>query len=237
MVSYSYPTMKKMSTALTIILLLLVISSPSFAQTATDEATTTTSLSTDSPRIKPLQTLKKQPIKELILKNREQAKQQFAQARQTFQEKLAAITDERKQKIVEYIDQRIQSINQNKINNFSSALERLSNLLENFKKKAETAKTEGQNTASVDIEIAQAEDALQKAQTAIASQAANDYTLTIQDEDTLRETIGKTVSKFRTDLVATHKILLSARKEVADVARELSKLRVAFDTTATESAE
>lgn len=218
-----YFTMKKLSIIVASILL-LIVSTNSFAETATDEANITTQTSSPSSRLKnPREP--KAPLKTLIKINKEGFKERIASSQARFKEKLAGIKDEKKQKIVENINERLQSINETKTSNFFSVLERLNNLLANFKMESTDEKFQDSDKTAFLKEVTEAEEKIASSDAVIATQAENDYTLTIEDEETLRQTVGETVSQFKKDLVATYQTVITAKKEVRDVAAELTKLK------------
>lgn len=155
--------------------------------------------------------------------------------REEFKAKLAELKDQRKKTIVERIDLKLSTINQNGTQHLSMAIERLEKLLDKFKARAQKARTEGKNTTEVDAAITAAETAINSAKEAVATQAAKQYTAQITDETTLKDTVGKAVSSLRHDLHATFDVVKNAKQKVMDVARALAKLH-SIDTTATPSA-
>lgn len=220
--------MKKLSIVVaSLLLLLLLVSTSSFAETATDSSAINeprTKTSSPSSRLKnPRES--KTPLKTLVKTNKEDFKERLASSQAEFKEKLAEIKDEKKQKIVENINERLQAINENKTSNFFSVLERLNNLLANFKMESTNEKFQDSDKTTFLKEMTEAEEKIASSDAVIAAQAENDYTLTIEDEETLRQTVGETVSQFKKDLVATYQTVIAAKKEVRDVAAELTKLK------------
>jgi len=152
-----------------------------------------------------------------------------------FRTKLAGIKDTKKKMIVERIDGRIASANAALTNKMTRALEKMSGFLERAKTRSTTFKSEGKDTTALDAAITAAENAITAAKAAIDEQKAKTYTAQISDETTLRNTIGTTVSLFRTDISAVHKLVVSAKQALSVVIREMAKLG-GVDKTATNSA-
>lgn len=203
-----------------LVLLAVVSTAPSFAQESTSTSSASSSAITKNPTI------------------REQMKQKQEEVKTMYKEKIAQIKDQRKQAIITSLDQKIQTINTNQTQKMNSVLERLATYSGVIVQKAATAKAAGQNTGAVDTAVSTAQTAIAAAKEAVAAQSAKRYTITVESEATLRQTAGQTVSQFRADMQATHKLVVNAKQAVMKAAMELAKLRgVGASGSASESAQ
>ena len=213
--------MKKLSIVIGVVLLFSLITI-SFAEESTESAQTNTSSS--SSLLKPLK-VRKELLKENLQNRKEDFKEKIASRQAEFKKNLKLIKDENKQALVERINTKIQEVNKNATEKFSATLERLTNLLANFQSESTNEKFANSDKTAFLKQVSEAQDQIASTSAAIADQSEKDYTLTIEDETTLRQTVGQTVSGFRTDIASVYKSLMSAKKEVMDVAREFKKLK------------
>ena len=210
--------MKKI--AILIILIATLYSSPAFAQNST---------ATSTPRTKA------QDLKEERKDNRQEMKDEKIEKMNAFKAQIKELKDLRKQGLVEKINEKIANSNKRLTDKMGSALNNLTSILERVKNRSAAYKVEGKDTAALDSAISSAETAVTTALTAVATQANKEYTATITDETTLKNTIGQMVSQFRKDIQSVHKLVVDARQAVAKAIAEAAKLR-GEEKTATGSA-
>lgn len=146
-------------------------------------------------------------------------------AREAYKQKLATIKDERRKALVEKIDSRIASTNTNLTNKMTEALTRLNKIMEKLAKRAQILKTEGKDITLYEAAASKAQAAITSAITAVSTQAAKTYTITLTTDSLLKTNVGSTVSLFRTDISATHKLVIDAKQAVMKTATELAKLK------------
>lgn len=175
---------------------------------------------------------KKQDLQARIQANRDEMKEKIAKKEEALQERLSLIKDQRKKAAAERINTKVATFNTNHTNRLSSAVTTLSEILTKIKEGQGTLT--GENTSSLSAAITNAEEKIQQAQEAVAAQAVRDYTLTIQDEATLRNDIGQTVSTFRTDIAATHKTVVDAKQAVMQAAQILTRMKQNTTSTVSE---
>lgn len=170
-------------------------------------------------------TLKEQR-KETVQERREATKEPMQERREVvkekreaFKQKLTTIRDEKKKVVVERLDNKLSMVNEKRTNRMSEYLEKLSSILTKIKERAALAKTNGKDTNTVDTAIATAEASLANAESAVVTQAAKEYIITIGSEKTLKTTVGTTTSKLQSDLQITHKAVVAAKQAVQAAAR------------------
>ncbi|MCL5432703.1 MAG: hypothetical protein M1524_01120 [Patescibacteria group bacterium] len=161
---------------------------------------------------------------EEIKEIRKEQAERIKEARVEFRQKLKSIRDERKKTLVENIDTKISNFNQNHTQKLSEALEKLQTILDKIKTKSENAKSSGLDTVGLEADIATAQSAIDNAETAISTQAAKQYSLEITSDETLKQTIGPTISQFRNDLQDVRKSVTDARQAVHKAATTLAIL-------------
>lgn len=164
-------------------------------------------------------------LREQFKEARLEKKEAISQARENFQQKLAAIKDERKKAVVDRIDKRIANANKNLTSKMTNALNRLSNILDKLDKRAQTLKTEGKDVASYDTAAASARTAIASATAAVNAQSAKTYTAVITSDSALKANIGAVISLFRTELSAVHKAVIDAKQAVVKAAKEITKIK------------
>ena len=148
-----------------------------------------------------------------------------SQTKEVFQQKLAAIKDAKKKILVQKINDKIADLNKRATNKMSLGLTNISTILTNLDTRAKNMKTAGKDTTAYDAASLKAKNAITTAAAAVSAQAAKTYTVTITTEGALKINVGATVSQFRLDLVAVHKLVVDAKQAVWTAAKELAKLK------------
>ena len=167
--------------------------------------------------------------KQMLLEKRQEIKTTYQtknqELKQEFKDKFAAIRDERKKVLAQNIDEKIAMMNKNHTTRLSEVLAKLEKILDRINTASETAKGKGLNTVSLDNAIANAKVAISSAKDAVSAQAAKVYNIQTSTDTTLKANVGVTVSMFRKDLNATHKIVVDAKQSVMKAEMELAKIR------------
>lgn len=155
--------------------------------------------------------------KNAIAQIKNDAKAAIQAKRNEFKEHLQTIKDQRKKLLVERIDTKIAQVNKKSTDKFLAVLTKLQALLDKINKASSNAKV------LADIQAARA--AIDTAKAAVSAQAEKIYTAQVTDETVLKINVGTTVSQFRQDLVAVHKLVLDAKQAVQklNTDRELIK--------------
>ncbi len=175
----------------------------------------------------------KENLISLTLEKKEEMRAEFLAKREEFQTKLQSLRDQRKKLIVERIDKRLATINQNWAQRMTASITKLEALLEKFSARVDTLKTEGEDTTEAETKIAEAESAIQAAKDAVETQEAKEYVADLTDEAKLRSTVGESMSGLRKDLKAAHDVVKVAKQKVMDVARALAKISPPKDLPST----
>ncbi len=235
--------MQKLPVIIVSLSLLATSLTPAFAQEATPTTyVTPTATVTSPPSLKTnakatatalretMQTAKME-LKDKIQAARDAMKDKIAAEKAAFQTKVATIKDTQKQTVVSDIDTKISTMNQTRTDEMVANLTRLSQILDSISTRSAAAKAAGQNTATVDSDVTSARSAIALAQTAVTTQAAKSYTITITTDTKLRTNVMTTLAQFRKDINATHKTVVTARDGVRVAAIDLEKLTSVNVTT------
>ena len=189
---------------------------------------------------------KRNELKTNLQEKREEAKEEFAAAREEFKADLKALRDEQKQQIIRQVDDRLQELNTMKTDLLMQHLDRIAEIVTTITEKA--ADLPG-DTETVDQAAADAHDAIEAAEQAIAEQAGKEYIIEIGDETQLRGSVQKIVQQFRSDMKSTIMAVREAHRAAIQAARALAGARGEQDvldepevteeetTEATESAD
>src|SRR3989344_6291833 len=218
-------------------LLLFVISSVGvYAQTdsSSDSADQTTTRRLENAReliksrrevLKDAISEQKETFKERVKQAREALQTQIKADRAAFKESLLEIKDQKKQGAVERIDAKISSINTKHTDRLADGLDKLQAILDRISTSGSELKSSGSDTSSLDSLITSAQTSINAAKTAVAGQAAQDYTITLGDENRLKEVVSPVVLQFRTDIKAVHDLVVAAKNSVRLAGNELKTLK------------
>lgn len=185
----------------------------------------------------PTMKMVRENIDHMIQTKREEAMTRFQAKREAFQEKLATIKDEQKKSLAENIDTRLATINKNRTDEMSRALSRLQEYTDRLTSLAEIAKSEGKDTTALDTAIQIVETDLENAQDAITTQAGKEYIATVTTDAALRTAFSTIVKQLKTDLLATHKTLETAREDLRKAVLEWEKIKTETTPSASSSGQ
>lgn len=185
--------MSKVFKLLLVLIFLLTIATPGFAQTPT----TTFRDKLEQAREKFLSQVEE----------RERKASEGANSRKTrFKERVAKIRDERKKLTVEKAQKRLEEINKKRTSQMAEFLARTETIL---------SKIEARGTPS--SAIADAKKAIETAKTAVRGQAGKTYIIEVGNEQGLKNAVGQAMKALQTDLRNTHKIVIDAKQAVQKV--------------------
>lgn len=170
---------------------------------------------------------KRQEELEKIRERREEAVETRERKQDEFQLKLQTIKDERKQKIVENLAERIVSMNNRWADHWGNVLGRLSDILIKISLRTDTLATSGKEVGGVQIAITKAQEAISVAQKAVSDQAVMSYDIEISTEDTLGEVVSGSLGDFHDDLKETQELVKAARDAVKEALDSLRDVEVA----------
>ena len=163
--------------------------------------------------------------REEIKEKRETAMEEFKEKREDFKEKMKGMKDQKKQQSIENIDKKISNLNTQHTDRLQIAIEKLTDILDRVQIKAETAKTDGSDTKTVDAAITEASTLIETATEALVTQAGKEYVIDITDEAKVRESVKKTFDQFKSDMSALHMKVKAAHEAVRKAAMELGKIK------------
>lgn len=180
---------------------------------------------------------KRTNLRERVKEKRQEARERFKLQKEEFKQRLSQIRDEKKKLVVERIDNKLSTVNTNRTSKMSEHLDKLASILITIKEKAKAASDAGKDTKAANAAIINAEAAIAAAETAVETQAGKEYVITVNDETTLRSTVGITTSQLQADLQATHKLVVDAKQKVQTAARLVAQIIGEGKATSTSSAE
>jgi predicted nucleic acid-binding Zn-ribbon protein len=141
-----------------------------------------------------------------------------------FQQKVAAMKDQKMQQFIIRFDEKIASSSSKAATKMDEAVKKLQTLLNKMKTKSAELKGQGVETTNVDKAITEAEKAIANAQTAINAQLSKHYVLPIGEGEIMKKDIAGTVQELRTDLQKTHQSVVLAKQAIMHVVAEIKKL-------------
>ncbi len=144
--------------------------------------------------------------------------------RDEFRVRLATIRDEKKKAIVERIDQNIVKINTNRTAIMLRHLTKIEEILGRIETRTNSLASSGKDVTAVRTAITKAREAIAAARTAVNAQAVKTYTIDITTETNLGSAVSAARTAFAKDLSAAHQTVVTARKAVRDVLKELAKV-------------
>lgn len=136
------------------------------------------------------------------------------QAREEFKQKVAELRDQNRQRLILNIDERIQTVNKNWTDHWSTALDRLDTILGKIETRLQNYDGD---TTDIDSAIVDAKDSIATARTAVEAQANKDYVIEITDDTTIGSQMRGLISQFHEDLTATRTVVNDAWQAVRDV--------------------
>lgn len=145
--------------------------------------------------------------------------------KQSFKQQIQAMRDANKKTIVEKVNNGITNANTNRTNMMNNALTRFTAILSDLSTKSATLKSQGKNTTALDSAITSAQTAVANAQAAVTVQKAKTYSANISDETLLRSPIAQMVLQFKSDILSTYQLVLTAKQAVVAALKEYEKLQ------------
>lgn len=186
-------------------LLLIVFVPNAIAQTATTESAKTTSISKEIKLKQQMQLIQDQK-NAAVAQAKKEAKALVETKRTEFNTRILAIKDQAKKALTERIDSRIMEVNKNQTTKFIDVLNKLQAFVDR-------ANTTASDTAKLK-NITTAQNLINSARDAVTAQAEKSYIMTVTDDATLKVNAGTTVSQFKHDLLAVHKLVVDAKLAV-----------------------
>lgn len=197
--------MKKLISAI-FIGILLIYSTPAFAQTATTPGR-----------------IRRDAVKERIAQKREivtekigNLKERIATKEAALRERLAKFKDKEKAQIVERISTNFNKINSNWVDHANKFLANVTRILEKLQQKVNDQAAAGKDATAANAAITTAKAKIASASAAVALQSAKEYTATISGEAAAKSEIKSTRESLRDDWEIIRRLLIDARQAVGD---------------------
>lgn len=189
-----------------------------------------------TPEAKQMFYERKSAMERVIKEERELFRQQIETQKATLQQtielrrealtkKLLTIRDERKRVLTETIYENVQKFNENRVEHYTAALEKIQTILGRIISRMEKARTFGLDISAVEGKVTEANKAIGDARAAVEVQAKKVYTITITSEATLKADVQKTREAIHADTVAVRETVRQALEAVQSVARALAGIR------------
>jgi hypothetical protein len=189
-------------------LLLIVYVPNAIALTATSESAHITTVDPGTKLKQQMQIIQDQK-KAALTQVKNDTKALIQTKRDEFNEHILTIKDQAKKALIERIDARITEVNKNQTTKFIDVLNKLQAFVDR-------ASVTASGTAKL-IDATTAQNLINSARTATTSQAEKSYVITIIDDPTLKANAGVTVSQFKHDLSAVHKLIMDAKLAVLKI--------------------
>ncbi|MBI5306422.1 hypothetical protein HZB04_02470 [Candidatus Wolfebacteria bacterium] len=167
---------------------------------------------------------KKEEFKNTMEAKKVEAKKVFEEKRAELKNKLLKVKDEKKKVAVEKINNEIAKINENRMNHFSEALNKLEKVLANIGSRADKAESNGRDISAVKTAITGANSAIAESRTAISAQSGKTYVIAVNTEETLRQDVGKTRQELQVDLDKVRDTVEKAKQAVHNAAVILAQI-------------
>lgn len=145
--------------------------------------------------------------------------------REEFEDKLKEVKDERKKKVTERVASNTAVLNKKQTDRFTKILTQLNTVVGKLEDKVASASAGGKDTASASAALTTAKASIDVAQTAVAEQAAKDYTPVITDTTTLGQVVSQMVTTFHADLKGVHAKVVQAKQDVKKAAVAVYNLK------------
>ena len=167
----------------------------------------------------------KEKFQATIKLKKEEVQEKIKGKKEEFQTKLKTIKDATKKEVVERVDKKFTELNQKIIAQQSERLDRLAELLEKINIRAAKAKEAGKDTTRLSSAITSAQDSLTKSRTAVATQAAQEYVISVTDEASLGSAVSKVKQQLMDDLNTSNNAVKNAKVAVEKALKALGTIK------------
>lgn len=164
---------------------------------------------------------------------KEELKTKLEDAKNKLQVKLEKIKDRKKADSVQKINDQLQKLNERWTDHFTDVLGHLSDVLMKISTRTDKLSASGINVVSVVNAMNTASSTIASARTAVATQAAKVYTITITTDKNLKTDVGKSRQALHSDLVKLRDVVFGARNAVHNAVQELEKVATSTHATST----
>lgn len=146
-------------------------------------------------------------------------KQRIASREAALKAKLQDFKDKRKAQVAERVNTNLNRINQQRTEQMLKHLNRMSELLSKLENRINQKTPDIKDPTAAKTAIASAKEVISVATNAVNTQAENDYTIDVTSEAAIKSDAQKMREKLHTDLQATRKTVIDAKKAVSNAVR------------------
>jgi prefoldin subunit 5 len=140
-----------------------------------------------------------------------------------FKTKLRQLRDTRKQAVVERLNNRICTMNKNRVETMNNHLERMLAVTNRVAEKAAGLKTEGKDVGTVEAAVIKAKEAITEAKSAVGTQAGKECVIAITGSDTtVGAEVHNAISKLEAEIKAVREEVNVARQAATGAVKALA---------------
>lgn len=144
------------------------------------------------------------------------SKARFEERQAALKEKLKEFKDKRKANLAEKISNNLNRINEKRTSQMAKFLDNTERILNRLAERVDRANSAGKDTTTTKGAITQARDAIKVARNAVSAQKDKDYTITVNNETTIKTDAKATRDRLHTDLQVVRKLVIDAKQAVAN---------------------
>lgn len=166
----------------------------------------------------------REEFKQAVEVKREEVKREIGTLRGELQNRIKMLKDARKEQVVMKIYDGVNALNGRMTDHFLSVLNQIDRVLSGVQSRADKAAANGREVSAVRSAIAAAEGAIASARTAVQTQAAKVYAVTVNASSTVRSDVGVARQALHADLTAVRELVKGARDAVRQAAVALAQI-------------
>lgn len=153
-------------------------------------------------------------FREELMQRKEAIRESVVQRKELLKQRLGEVADERKAQIALRVDEQLSRISESRVTFFTAALDQIEAVLERVAGRAADASTRGVDVSAVTPLLSDAEEAIESARDAVATQASKDYTVSVSSESGIRGEFQAARDALKADLTALRDAVRAARDAV-----------------------
>jgi hypothetical protein len=165
---------------------------------------------TSSAVLTPVMMQKAQGVSDQMLARKDQMASKAAELRL----KLQKFKDKNKARRVENINENLNTVNIKVTSQMQQNLTKISEIVAKLKAWVTEQEAAGKDVAAMKSTVANIESEWMSANTAVTTQAGNDYTVVVNTETTVKDDVKATRNDLRGDLKALHDKIISVRQSL-----------------------
>lgn len=203
----------RVTTIVILFSLILALAYPVLAEDATTGGTTR------RDKIQDKVETKKETVRTNVQDKMANLKERMATKAAALKDKLDTFKNKTKAQIAERISTNLNKINQTITEAMKKHLEKMSSILDKLEERVNSSSPDIKNKDLANQAIASASAAIATATAAVDAQAANDYTLVVGSESTVRTDAQTMRQKLHDDLQNVRRLVIAAKQAVGNAIR------------------